>query len=445
MSRLVPAWYSSYCGPLLRHDGPQALLLRCRRGAGLDRDHLVPHLDLHVRMGDQVLVPARMVRRPTLRRHEEVVVAVAPVDERELRGLPGFPTGRVQDQAVCAVPVVTHLAAGRFVLADVLVTEEAEVRHGATVTRSEGIGDPLGNVRGPEPRCVRPVTSTGPTRDDRRALRTRRASRILNAGAGAEQRVRASPTRSRAASPPRCSRARGASDRTARRTSPPRRSRTTRTWDTWQGTAVPRRGARRSRSRPRMPERTSPAPPRARPRRRPRTRSGTFGRRSRTPARRSWGRPRDVRRRRPSRGTGPAVPRSRSPGHTRRPARRPRACRCRRSRRRRCPAAGSRVRTRSADTRTGRRAPAAPRPPAAHSRSRRSSRRSRRRAGTARGRPRERPCRCHRCRRRRRSAAGNSQNSPSGHGRPTIVPHSAPQGPRWATFTPAAAASHALP
>ncbi len=41
-----------------------------------------------------------------------------------------------------AVPVVTHLAAARFVRADVLVTEEAEVRHGTRLPRLLSPRDP---------------------------------------------------------------------------------------------------------------------------------------------------------------------------------------------------------------------------------------------------------------------------------------------------------------
>jgi hypothetical protein len=41
--------------------------------------------------------------------------------------------------------------------------------------------------------------------------------------------------------------------------------------------------------------------------------------------------------------------------------------------------------------------------------------------------------------------AGNSQNCPSGHGMPTIVPHRLSHTPRSATFTPARAASQGLP
>src|SRR5262249_40466959 len=52
---------------------------------------------------------------------------------RELPDGPGFPTDRVQDETVRPVPVVTHLAASRLVASDMLVAEEAVVRHAARV------------------------------------------------------------------------------------------------------------------------------------------------------------------------------------------------------------------------------------------------------------------------------------------------------------------------
>src|SRR5204862_6329617 len=41
----------------------------------------------------------------------------------------GFPAGRMEDEDLRAVPVVTDLAAGRFVLSDMLVAEQAVVGH----------------------------------------------------------------------------------------------------------------------------------------------------------------------------------------------------------------------------------------------------------------------------------------------------------------------------
>ena len=50
--------------PLRGHGRPHALLVRGRSGAGGDGDDLVPHLDLHVRVREQVLVPARVLGAP---------------------------------------------------------------------------------------------------------------------------------------------------------------------------------------------------------------------------------------------------------------------------------------------------------------------------------------------------------------------------------------------
>src|SRR5437667_10009082 len=110
-------------GPLRRHGRPHTLLVFGRPGAGPDGEDLVPHLDLHLGVRDQVLVPSGVLRRATLRRHDDEVIAVPTVDERELPGLAGLPGRRVKDENVRAVPVVPHLAAGRLVLPDVLVAK----------------------------------------------------------------------------------------------------------------------------------------------------------------------------------------------------------------------------------------------------------------------------------------------------------------------------------
>src|SRR5262249_58521520 len=121
---------------------PYALLVGGRSRACSDGYDPVPHLDFHLRMRKQVAVPSRILRRAAPRRDDDVVVAVAPVDERELPGLAGLPTRRVEDQAMRAVPVVAHRAAGRLVLSDVLVTKETAVRHGTNVPRARARGDP---------------------------------------------------------------------------------------------------------------------------------------------------------------------------------------------------------------------------------------------------------------------------------------------------------------
>src|SRR6266404_6494963 len=56
-------------GPLRRHGRPHALLVFGRPGARPDREDLVPHLDLHVGVRDQVLVPSGVLRRA---RHQTV-------------------------------------------------------------------------------------------------------------------------------------------------------------------------------------------------------------------------------------------------------------------------------------------------------------------------------------------------------------------------------------
>src|SRR5262249_31365188 len=96
---------------------------------------LVPDLDLHVRVRDEVSVPAGILRRAALRRDHDEVAPVAAVDERELPGLAGVPALRVENEAVRAVPVVTDLAARRFVRPDGLGPKEDVVRHAATVAR----------------------------------------------------------------------------------------------------------------------------------------------------------------------------------------------------------------------------------------------------------------------------------------------------------------------
>src|SRR5262249_11388518 len=146
-------------GPLLRHDRPDAPLVRGRTRAGSRGEDLVPHLDLDLGVRDQVLVPAGIVGRAALRGHEDVVVAVPTVDERVLPGLARLPAGRVQDEAGRPVPVVTHLAARRFVPADVLVTKEAVVWHARRLPRLHGRSD------SPRPAGGEPArASAGPAR-----------------------------------------------------------------------------------------------------------------------------------------------------------------------------------------------------------------------------------------------------------------------------------------
>src|SRR5208283_3428601 len=117
-------------GPLRCHDRPHALLFFGRRSPRQDRNHFVPHLDLHIGVGKQVFVPPRMVGSATLRSDNQIVVALAPVDQRELFRLARFPPDRMQHQTAGVVPIVANPTAGRLVPADVLVSEQAVVRHG---------------------------------------------------------------------------------------------------------------------------------------------------------------------------------------------------------------------------------------------------------------------------------------------------------------------------
>ena len=88
---------------------PQPVALRAGRLAGVDRDDLVVDLDRRVRMGEQVVVPLRMVvgRRPSRRRSprrrrrgDTSTIAVrgspdfAPVDVRIREGLAGHRPAR---------------------------------------------------------------------------------------------------------------------------------------------------------------------------------------------------------------------------------------------------------------------------------------------------------------------------------------------------------------
>src|SRR5207249_9460021 len=74
--------------------------------------------------------------------HEDVVIPVATIDERELPRRAGLPTRRMQDEAGRVIPVMTDLAARRFILADVFVTKEAVVSHVARVSRPRSRRDP---------------------------------------------------------------------------------------------------------------------------------------------------------------------------------------------------------------------------------------------------------------------------------------------------------------
>ena len=123
MSRLVPAWYLSYSGHSAVMVGQTRFLSSAVPGARPDGQDLVPHLDLHVGVRDQVPVPSGVLRRAPLRCHDDVVIVVPTVDERELPDLAGPSARRVQDEDGRTVPVVPDLAAGGLVLPDVLGAE----------------------------------------------------------------------------------------------------------------------------------------------------------------------------------------------------------------------------------------------------------------------------------------------------------------------------------
>jgi len=80
----------------------------------------------------------------TFRGDNQIVVAVAPVDQRELFRIARFPSDRVQHQTTGVVPIVANLTAGRLVPTDVLVSEQAEVRHAHRLPRWQPTGHPAG-------------------------------------------------------------------------------------------------------------------------------------------------------------------------------------------------------------------------------------------------------------------------------------------------------------
>src|SRR5690606_26630726 len=74
-------------GPHGGHRGPQLGLLLGARGAGDGVEPLGAHLHRDVRVGDEILVPARVVRRAALGGHDDVRIPVGLVDQRELARL----------------------------------------------------------------------------------------------------------------------------------------------------------------------------------------------------------------------------------------------------------------------------------------------------------------------------------------------------------------------
>src|SRR5262249_42131944 len=76
-------------------------------------------------------------RCAALRGDDQEVLAVAAVDQRVLAGLAGLAADGLQHQDAGAVPIVADLAAGRLVLAHVLVTEQTVVGHARRLPRRE--------------------------------------------------------------------------------------------------------------------------------------------------------------------------------------------------------------------------------------------------------------------------------------------------------------------
>src|SRR5437867_4285135 len=111
-------------GPLLGHDRPQfGPLLGCRR-ARVSSQLVALDLNLDVRVGVEVEIPRGVLRGPTFGGDDQVVVAVAAVDQRVKPTLARAPARRCEDQGLRPLPVVPLLAAGREVAVDVLLSEQ---------------------------------------------------------------------------------------------------------------------------------------------------------------------------------------------------------------------------------------------------------------------------------------------------------------------------------
>ena len=97
-----------------------------------------------LRVGLQVEVPRRVLRRAAHRRDDQVVVAVAAEDQRRRPRLAAASAGGGEQQGRRAVPLVADLAVGLAVAADVLVAEQRVVgvrcgRPSATSPNTTGI------------------------------------------------------------------------------------------------------------------------------------------------------------------------------------------------------------------------------------------------------------------------------------------------------------------
>ena len=108
-----------------RPSAPTARLLVGRRRAGARREDVVEHLDLDLRVLLEVGVPAGRLVGAALGGDDHVVVAGGAVDQRRRALLAALAALRgEQEDRGALLPVVTDLAAGLAVAADVLVAEE---------------------------------------------------------------------------------------------------------------------------------------------------------------------------------------------------------------------------------------------------------------------------------------------------------------------------------
>src|SRR3954468_21848657 len=127
-------------GPRGGHGAPQ-LRLRVRgRGARPRGEHLVANLHLDIRILLEVHVPGGRHGGAALRCDDQVVVAMALVDQRGGALLAAPATGRGEEERGRPLPVVSMLAAGLAVALDVRGAEEVVVvvggaRHGCYLPR----------------------------------------------------------------------------------------------------------------------------------------------------------------------------------------------------------------------------------------------------------------------------------------------------------------------
>ena len=124
MSRLVLQLVIVVGGPAGGHLLPQLrFLLGCGR-ARMGGEAVVEHLHVDLGLLGEVQVPGRVLRSAAPGGHDEVVVAVAAVDQGRAALLAGSPAGGREDQDFGPVPFVTLLTVGCDVPLDVLLTEQ---------------------------------------------------------------------------------------------------------------------------------------------------------------------------------------------------------------------------------------------------------------------------------------------------------------------------------